>query len=157
MKIKDYLKKHKIEFKEFKHKPLYTCEQAEKCRTGINGTHSKNLFLKNKKSKRFYLVVLPSNKNLDFKLLGEKLNEKLKFANEGDLKSKLDLIPGSVSPFGLINNVEKDVILVLDKEVFNSEFVSFHPNINTETLELTNKNFHRYLDSLKNEKEVIEI
>lgn len=85
------------------------------------------------------------------------LNDKIKFANENDLKEILDLETGTVSPFGLINDKERKVVLVIDKEVLENNFVSFHPNINTSTLELSSENFRKYLDSLDNKIIVVEI
>lgn len=149
MEIKEYLKKLNINFIVHKHPPVYTTEQAEKYHKEIKGIHSKNLFLKDRKSKKFYLLIIPTAKKLEIKQFENLVNEKLKFANEIDLKEILNLTPGAVSPFGLINDKDNKVIIVIDKEVWNSDYVSFHPNINTETLELTNQDFHKYIKSLK--------
>ena len=89
------------------------------------------------------------------KELDNMLNDKVKFANEEDLKNILNLTAGAVSPFGLINDEKKIVKIIIDKEVWNSDFVSFHPNINTETFELTKEDFHKYIKSLKNELKII--
>lgn len=85
------------------------------------------------------------------------LEDKLKFANEADLKEILGLETGAVSPFGLINDTENKVILVIDEAVWNSNFVSFHPNVNIETLELSKTDFHKYIDSLDDELRIIRI
>jgi Ala-tRNA(Pro) deacylase len=153
MNIKTYLQELGINFKIFKHPPVFTCEQARKHRIyeNIRGIHSKNLFLKNRKSKKFYLVVLPEDKPMDLDELGKKFNEKLKFANEENLKEFLGLTPGSVSPFGLINDKQGKILVVIDDKIWNSDFVSFHPNINSETLELSGKDFQKYIKSLKND------
>lgn len=155
--IKQYLKEKQIEFKSFEHPAVYTCEEAEKhsYTQGIKGIHSKNLFLKNRKSNKFFLVLLPAKKQFNFKIFEGILNEKLKFANENNLKEILNLTPGAVSPFGLINDKEHKVKVLIDKEIWESDFVSFHSNINTETLELTKENFHKYIKSLNNEVEII--
>ena len=157
MEIKKYLKEIGIEFKLHKHPPVYTCEEMEEYSKDIKGIHSKNLFIKNRKSKKYYLVILPAKKNFNFKKFEELLNEKLKFANENDLKHFLGLTSGSVSPFGLINDEEHKVEILIDKEVWNSDFVSFHPNINTETLELNGKDFQKYIKSLKNKLTLVDI
>jgi Ala-tRNA(Pro) deacylase len=159
MDIKEYLKKLNISFKEFKHKPVFTVEETkqEGIYKNIRGIHSKNLFLKDRKSRRFYLVVMPEDKPLIIKQLEEKIHDKIKFANPDNLKDILGLIPGSVSPFGLINDKDNIVNVLIDKEVWESSFVSFHPNINTETLELSKDDFHKYIDSLKNELKILEM
>jgi len=158
MEIKKYLKEKRINFKEFSHNPVYTVEDTKKegIYEKIKGIHSKNLFLKERKSRRFYLVVMQENKPLNIKELEEKLKYKLKFANPENLKEILGLTPGSVSPFGLINDKINKTILLIDKDVWNADFVSFHPNINTETLQLSKENFHKYVNSLKNEMKIIE-
>jgi Ala-tRNA(Pro) deacylase len=157
MDIKNYLTEKGIEFKSFEHPAVYTCEEAEKQRiyTEIRGTHSKNLFLKERKSRRFYLVVLPADKKLDIGELGNALGDKLKFANEDDLKGILGLTPGAVSPFGLINDTEHKVIVVIDQKVWHSDYLSFHPNVNTETLELSGRGFQKYIKSLGNQLKIV--
>lgn len=158
MDVKKYLTSKGISFKEFKHNPVYTVEEAknERIYDDIKGIHSKNLFLKERKGKRFYLVIMPEHKPLDMKELGEKLGDKIKFANEDNLKEILDLSPGSVSPFGLINDTEHKVKLIIDEVVWEADYVSFHPNVNTATLELSKEDFHKYVESLANEREIIK-
>ncbi|MBI4447918.1 prolyl-tRNA synthetase associated domain-containing protein [Candidatus Woesearchaeota archaeon] len=155
MDVKEYLKEKGIRFQTFTHPPVYTCEEAAKYNSNIRGIHSKNLFVKNKKSKKFYLVILPATKRLDRENLGVALNDKLKFANENDLKEILGLSTGAVSPFGIINDEERKVQVVIDKAVWESDFVSFHPNVNTETLELSKADFHLYINSLGNKLVII--
>ena len=155
MEIKTYLNQYNISFKTFSHPPVFTCEEAEKYNQEIRGIHSKKLFLTNKKKTKFYLVILPADKKLDLKELSENLNSKLKFANEQDLKTILNLTPGAVSPFGLINDSEHKTEIIVDKQVWESDFVSFHPNINTETLELSKQDFHKFLESLENKTRVV--
>jgi len=151
MKIKKYLAKLRINFKTLKHPEVYTCEEAKKYSKDIRGIHSKNLFLKDKKSKNFYLVILPANKNLEIKKIEKIFIHKIKFADEIDLKNILSITKGSVSPLSLINDKELKVKVIIDKVVWDSNFVSFHPNINTETLELNKVDFHKFIKSLKNE------
>ena len=155
MKITEYLKKRGIKFNTFTHPPVYTCEEAERYNKEIRGIRSKNLFIKDRKSKRFYLVIIPANKKLELDRLEVILQDKLKFANNDDLKNILGLESGAVSPFGLINDKEAKVDVAIDKEIWNSDFVSFHPNINTETLELSKEGFHAYISSLKNKTKII--
>lgn len=155
MEIKQYLKELNIKFKTYLHPPLYTCEQAEKYNKEIKGIHSKNLFLKNKKSTDYYLVIIPANEKLNLKEFESLLNQKLTFANEEELKTILNLTTGAVSPFGLINDANNLVTLIVKSSVWNYDFVSFHPNINTETLELKGIDFQKYIKSLKNKLLII--
>lgn len=158
MEIKKYLKNLQITYKEFQHAPVFTVAEAKEqdIYKNIKGIHSKNLFIKDKKSENFYLVIMDESKKLDMENLGKILGEKIKFANEDDLKV-LGVAAGSVSPFGLINDSEHTVKLIIDNEIWNADFVSFHPNINTETLELSGKDFRKYVQSLKNKYEILEL
>jgi len=153
MEIKEYLKNKGITFKEVTHQAVYTVEESKKLNIHdeLKGIHSKNLFLKNRKGNKFYLIILPENKKLDLELFENKLNEKLKFANEEELKEILGLTRGAVTPFGLINDAESKVNIIIDKEILESDYVNFHPNVNTATLNLSKKDFQKYLSSLKNE------
>ena len=108
------------------------------------------LFIKNRKSKKFWLIILPFDKKFDFKEFEKRLNDRLKFANINNLKEILELEPGSVSPFGLINDKENITKLLIDKEVWDSDWVSFHPNINTETLELKGEDFRKFAENCGN-------
>jgi Ala-tRNA(Pro) deacylase len=148
--VEQYLNELNIKFKKFHHPPLYTCEQAETYNKEIRGIHSKNLFLKNRKSTNYYLIIIPAIEKLNLKEFEAILNEKLTFANEQELKNILGSTTGAVSPFGLINDLENKTTLIIKKQIWDSDFVSFHPNINTETLELTRENFQKYIKSLKN-------
>jgi Ala-tRNA(Pro) deacylase len=150
MDVKEYLARNGIKFKSFLHPPVYTCEEAEQHNKGIRGIHSKNLFLKDKKSRRFYLVILPAHEKVDITRLEGITGDRLKFANENDLKEVLGLGTGAVSPFGLINDKESKGKLLIKKDVWDSDFVSFHPNVNIETLEIPGGDFHRFVKSLKN-------
>ena len=150
MEIKKYLEDLEIKYRLYKHPPVYTVEEASKYNGEIKGIHCKNLFVKDRKSRKFYLIIISAEEKLNLKDYEEILEEKLKFANEKDLKEILNLETGAVSPFGLINDKEAKTILIIEKKILESDYVSFHPNINTETLELTRENFQKYLNTLKN-------
>jgi Ala-tRNA(Pro) deacylase len=153
--VKSYLKNLHIEFKVHSHPAVYTCEEAKNLCGNIPGIHSKNLLLRGKKTNNFFLAILPDVKRLDLKALKQKLAEELTFAKENELDTLLGVKTGSVSPFTLINDKESKVTLLIDKKILESEIVSFHPNINTETLELFKEDFKKYLTSLKNKIEII--
>ncbi len=157
MDIKHYLTEHGITFRAFTHPPVFTCEQARKHHLyyHIRGIHSKNLFLKERKSRRYYLLVIQEHKKADLDTVGTLVGDKLKFANEDDLMKLLSLTPGAVSPFGLINDTKHIVEVLIDKEVWESDFVSFHPNVNTETLELSQSDFRKYIGIVGNKYRII--
>lgn len=155
--LSNYLKKHNIQFIEHKHPAVFTVEEAKKVEHKLPGVfHTKNLFLKDENN-QFYLVCMDAFKKLDLKSLRTEIKAKgkLSFASSEKLKEHLNLTPGSVSIFGMI--YAKDVMLILDKEIWSAKKVGFHPNINTATLELTHENLEKFFNSLKCKKVILEI
>src|SRR6478609_8366349 len=121
-----------IPFTRHEHPPVATVEEANAHWTGIDGTHCKNLFLRNQKGNRHYLVVLTATKKADLRAVADQIGDgKLSFASPERLLLHLGLTPGSVSPFGLINDREHTVRVVLDRDFQQSTRLAFHPNINT--------------------------
>lgn len=144
--VEQFLQSNRIEYVLREHPAVFTCEDAEKYCIDVFGLACKNLFLRNEKNNRHFLVVLPAAKRADLKKVGEIVGERrLSFASPHALRDKLCLEPGSVSPFGLINDINKEVEVYIDKEVYDADVVNFHPNRNTASLELTRKMFHNYL------------
>lgn len=140
------LRNLKIPYEVHRHPPVFTVEEAEEHWSGVKGTHCKNLFVRNKKGNRHYLVILESSKKADLKELNRQLGEdRLSFASPDRMKRYLGLEPGSVSPFGLIFDAGKEVQVLLDEDLMKADWVSFHPNVNTATLTLGFKDFERYL------------
>ena len=151
-KVLQFLDLHTINYILHSHLAVFTCEEATELCKNIPWVWAKNIFLTDKNKKNFILVVLPEYKKLDIKKLETLLNvKKLRFASEEILLEKLWLTPWSVSPFWLINDTKNEVLLCLDIDIVSSSIVSFHPNINTQTLELTQENFMLYLKTLKKE------
>lgn len=153
--LESYLKDIGINYKTHSHKAVFTVAESSSLRGEIPGMHTKSLFLEDEKG-NFYLVCMDALKRLDIKTLRRRLNvSKLQFASPEKLKAELDLTPGSVSIFGMIN--AKNTKLILDKDLWNADIVAFHPNINTETLEITHKDLEKFCDSLGSAKEILEI
>src|SRR3989344_6096470 len=130
MEIKSYLDNLKVKYKVHKHLPVYTCEESDKLKVTINGMHAKSLLVKGKITKNFYMVIIPCNEKIDRKELKDKIMEEITFA--------------------IIRDKESKITLVFSKKVLGSEILNFHPNINTETIELKNSEFRKYVNSLKN-------
>ncbi|CDZ74558.1 YbaK/proline-tRNA ligase associated domain protein [Peptoniphilus sp. ING2-D1G] len=147
-----------IEYEVVKHPPALTTEEADKYIEGKEGLRTKTLFLTNKKKTAFYLLVMDEEKRLDMKDFQEKIGEKgLKFASEELLKQKMDLYPGSVTIFGLINNVDKDINVYFDVDVKNHEIITFHPNINTRTLFIKREDMYKFLNAYGYQYNIIEM
>jgi len=140
-----------ITYTRHEHPPVATVEEASQHWAGIDATHCKNLFLRNQKGNRHYLVVLVSSKRADLRAVADQVGDgKLSFASPERLMAHLGLTPGSVSPFGLINDRDHAVRIVLDRDLKAATRVSCHPNINTATLTLTVADFVRFLEACGN-------
>jgi Ala-tRNA(Pro) deacylase len=135
-----------ITFTRHEHPPVATVEEAEPHWADIDAMHCKNLFLRNQKGNRHYLVILRHSKRADLRAIAEQIGDgKLSFASPERLMAQLGLTPGSVSPFGLIHNRDHAVRVVIDRDLKSADRVSFHPNINTVTLTIARSDFERFL------------
>ena len=144
--VYEVLGRLRIAYTRHEHPPVFTVEQAEQHWTDIEGLHCKNLFLRNKRGNRHYLVVAPTSKKVDLRRLNEKLAEdRLSFGSPERLLRLLGLEPGSVSPFGLINDRRKEVMVILDEDLRSAWRVNFHPNVNTATVGLSREDFETFL------------
>src|SRR5262249_4480211 len=140
------------------HPPVATVEDGEVYWAGIDATHCKNLFLRNQKGSRHYLVILKHNKRADLRAIADQIGDgKLSFASPERLMSHLGLTPGSVSPFGLINDRQQHVRVIVDRDLKSARRVSFHPNINTVTLTLAYSDFERFLTACGNIVQYVRI
>lgn len=146
-----FLENLKIEFQYLEHPPAPTIEIAKQYWEGHEATHCKNIFMRNHKGNQHYLVLLPCDSNLAIRDLEQRLKQgKLTFASEERLMKHLKLTPGSVTPFGLINDEANHVIVFIDEQIQQSEFVSFHPNLNTASLIIRTSDFIRYMNAVGN-------
>ncbi len=108
----------------------------------------KNLFLRNKKGNRHYLVVLPIEKEADLRRLVKVIgDDRLSFASPERLAEHLGLTPGSVSPFGLLNNPSHSVQVVVDVELRGTAQLIFHPNLNSHSVTISGDDLARFLSS----------
>ena len=147
-----------IEYEYHEHPPVATIEDAELFWKDIDSWKCKNIFFRNHKGNRHYLVILEHLRLLDIHDLEKRLRQgKLTFASDQRLMKYLGLTPGSVSPFGLINDHEKHVHLFIDEKLKESDRLAFHPNINTATLVISLFDFIRFLDHRGNSYEFINL
>ncbi len=140
-----------IPFTRHEHPPAATVDEALQYWADIDATHCKNLFLRNQKGDRHYLVVLVASKKADLRAVADQIGDgKLSFASPERLMTHLGLTPGSVSPFGLIHDRTHTVRVVLDRDLDEAARLSFHPNINTITYTIARTDFQRFLDACAN-------
>lgn len=130
----------KVPFSVINHKAIFSEKDTEENIFDNDVIIGKNLFLRNNKKNKYYLISLPLNKRANLDKLAELLGEKrLSFANELELKECLNITPGSVSYLNVITangKVEKykEITYIVDKEFFKADKVGFHPSDNTATV-----------------------
>jgi Ala-tRNA(Pro) deacylase len=157
-KVYYFLRTGDIDFQSYSHPEAPTIEIAKQYWRTDGSRHCKNLFFRNHKGNRHYLVVFDCEQNLAIHDLEKRLKQgKLSFASEQRMERWLGLSPGSVSPFGLINDTENHVHLFLDRTLQDAPSLSFHPNDNRATVVISQGDFRRYLDLVGNSYEWIEL
>ncbi len=157
-KLYEILDELNIEFNYHEHPPVPTINEARKYWKNIEATHCKNIFFRNHKGNRHYLVILNSEQQLDIHDLEKRLKQgKLSFASARRLKKYLGVEQGSVSPFGLVNDHKNHVHLFIDSNLQKAQTISFHPNVNTASLVIDYKDFIRFLDWSGNSYEFLKL
>ncbi len=167
-RVLTYLREHDIPFTNYNHPEGKTIEEARRWWLDDGSMHCKNLFFRNHKGNRHYLVCFDCNYDLAIHDLEHSLKEsliaqglpspgKLSFASPERMMKYLGLEPGSVSPFGLINDANHEVHLFLDENIRTSATLSFHPNDCRGTVVISHSDFERYLASVGNTYEYIKL
>jgi Ala-tRNA(Pro) deacylase len=147
-----------ISYERYEHPPIATADAAGEHWAGIDAVHCKNLFLRNQKGTRHYLVILEHTRRADLRAVAEQIGDgKLSFASPERLMTHLGVTPGSVSPFGLIHDRDRHVRVYLDRALASAARISFHPNINTATLVLSQADFQQFLASCGNPVATISV
>ncbi len=157
-KVVDTLNRLGITFDIYFHPPIPTIEEAIHYWKHFDSTHCKNLFFRNHKGDCHYLVIFDCMHQMEIHDLEHRLHQgKLSFASEQRMDKYLGLKPGSVSPFGLINDETHHVHLFIDKNLEKAERLSFHPNDNTASIVIDNSDFIGFLKAMGNSYEFIEL
>ncbi len=147
-----------IPFDYYEHPAAATIEVAKKYWKDIEAAHCKNLFFRNHKGNRHYLVIIEHTHDLSIRDLEQRLKQgKLTFASPHRMEKHLGLTPGSVTPFGLINDESNHVHLFIDENLKNFERISFHPCINTASLVIGFKDFKKFLQWTGNSFEYLAL
>ena len=117
-RVYDALNKLGIKYEVVEHEPVHTMEDMDRLGLPEKGTLCKNLFLRDAKGKRHFLITCDENAKVDLKSLGRQLGAgNLSFASEERLEKYLGLKQGSVSPFGLMNDTDHAVEFFIDKNL----------------------------------------
>ena len=152
LELINLLKKEKYNIKVHEHDALFTVEDSQNLRGEIKGAHSKNLFLKNKRNE-FFLLSFDEEDKIDLKRISKSLGlGNISFAKKEYLGEYLKIKPGSVSPFALLNDKDNKVSFYLESNLYKSEFVNFHPLINTLTITMETYKFMDFM--IENNKKI---
>ena len=152
LELIDLLKNRNYKFEIHQHDALFTVEDSKNLRGKISGAHTKNLFLKNKKDEYFLLTCEETDK-IELKKISKSLGfGNISFAKEERLDQYLKIKPGSVSPFALLNDESHIVNFYLEQILYESDYVNFHPLINTLTITIETHQFIEFM--IENNKKI---
>lgn len=145
-KVFQVLNELNISYRLYQHPPVYTVEEWQQYIGDKDGVMCKSLFLRNQKGDRHFLVIADHATAVDLKILAKWLTEKqLSFASEKRLEQYLGLARGAVSPFGLLNDDNKAVSVVVAASIKKYSNMHFHPNINTATVTISYTDLEKFI------------
>ncbi|MGY3946420.1 aminoacyl-tRNA deacylase [Aeromonas allosaccharophila] len=158
MAIYSLLDQLAIPYQRFDHPPVFTCEEASRLLPDLPAAKTKNLFLRDPKSERLFLVVSPEAIRVDLKGLAVMLGVKrLSFGSPERLDAVLGLTPGSVTLLAMVRDSEQAVELVVDEAIWQAEQVQCHPLVNTATLIIRLDDVRRLLTHLGRKATVMRL
>ena len=153
-----FLAEHKIEFERYDHPPVFTCEEANRLVPPVPAAKTKNLFLRDRKGKRHFLISSGYEKQVDLKGLSSALGvSKLSLASSERLRNYLGVDPGSVTILAVVNDTGKKVEVIMDEDLWGSEAFRCHPLVNTSTLAISRENIERFLEATGHPLRVVSI
>ena len=146
-----------IEHSTVEHPPFFTVEEGRPWHDKIPGLHCKNLFIKDRKG-GIWLVVMPAEKRADLGWIEKAVGApRFSFARPEVLQEVLELEPGSVTPFGLINDKARRVRVILDQEMLDSEWMNVHPLHNAASTTLRSADLVRFVSALGYEPIILRL
>lgn len=157
--IYDFLKKNNIWFEVTEHKAVYNMDDLKDVDMPYPSGNAKNLFIRDDKKINYYLITINAHKKVDLKSFREANNTRpLTFAKEEELTKIIKLKPGSVTPFGILNDSDRKVKFFIDKELTGeNHIIGVHPNDNTATIWLQTKDLINIIQKHGNEIKIIDI
>ena len=156
--IYEFLASHDIEFERHDHPPVFTVKDVKQLVSPLPGAKTKNLFFRDKKGNRHFLVVVPAVKQVDLKALPQAIgSSRLSFGSPDRLKKYLGVEPGSVSLLAVVNDLNKRVEVIIDESLWASDAFQFHPLVNTSTLVISRDGIARVLAATGHQAQVIDV
>lgn len=156
--VYDYLDSLNIKYEYYEHPEAPTIEIASQFYRGEGTTLCKNLFFRNHKGNRHYLVIMESTFAMDIHSVEKILHQgKLSFASPERMMRYLGVKPGSVSLFNLVNDINREVTLFVDSKLLTVEKVSFHPNDNRASLVISSEDMLKFIKNIGNSYEIMDL
>lgn len=157
--IYDYLRQENIWHEITEHEAVYNMDELSNIEVPYPEYDAKNLFVRDDKKRNYYLITVRGDKRVDLKEFRKNNNTRpLSFASPEDLMEKMNLIPGAVTPLGLLNDAECKVTLFLDKEFLDDKsLIGVHPNDNTATVWLKVSDLMKIIQQHGNTVNVVQI
>ncbi len=158
MDIYTILARYEIPWERVEHPPVYTCEQAREQVPALPGMEVKNLFLRDRKGRRHFLVVVGYDKSVDLSALSTLLAAPgLSLASPERLARHLGVEPGSVTLLAVVNDAAGAVEVVIDRAVWSASRLRCHPLVNTATLSIARTRLERLLLATGHAPKVVEV
>jgi len=157
--IYEYLKQHEIWHEITEHEAIFNMEESAALHLPYPEAEAKNLFLRDDKKQHYYLLTVKSEKRVDLKAFRQQQGTRpLTFVSAEELMTILGLIPGAVTPLGLLNDEERKVAFYLDCEFLqNPGFLGVHPNDNTATVWLKAEDLMKIIGNHGNIVQVVQL
>jgi Ala-tRNA(Pro) deacylase len=153
-----FLENNRIEYERHDHSPVYTVEEARRLVPPLPAAKTKNLFLRDKKGQRHFLLVVPADKKVDIKALPQVVGStRLSFGSSQRLKKYLGVEPGAVKLFAIFNDPRQAVELIVDENLWEAEAFQFHPLVNTSTLVISREQLRRFIAKTGHEVSVLKV
>ncbi len=155
--IEAFLALHRIEVLRQEHPAVMTVAESERLVPELPGAKTKNLFLRDRKGVRHFLVTIPHDLAADLGALGELLGARLSFASPDRLMMHLGITPGAVSLLALMNDTARAVEFVIDRGLWDAEAVLAHPLVNTATMVIGHAHLERFLRATDHAPRIVEV
>ena len=158
MTLEEFLILHGFVFERYEHRAVMTVAESESLALDLPGAKTKNLFLRDKKGSKYFLVTIPAALSVNLKQLGALLGVVgLSFASSERLLTYLGVTPGSVTMLGLVNDTDHNVQFVIDQALWDASAVQAHPLINTATMVVPHADLIRFLAATGHEPQIISV
>ncbi len=153
-----YLADHEIGYERYDHPPVFTVEDVNRLVPPLPAAKTKNLFLRDNKGQRHFLVVVGDEKRVELKTLSGLLDSsRLRFGSADRLKKRLGVDPGAVSLLAVVNDSDNAVEVIIDEKLWKSKAFQFHPLVNTSTLVISRDNLNRFLAQTGHKAQILDV